>query len=170
MDRLRAELEENVALLSMLNPSWERLERDEDTDPHTDPRSREWHQCLDQLSWLMDHTPGGLSESSTAAEPNDPGCTFWLASNERSPNAIRHVQKVVRLLHEVASGDETVEAARDKIRSDSIKMSKKRVVFYAEQIACFARRCQQSRDGASGRFRSDVVVAAVADVRRRRWP
>lgn len=167
-DRLRMELEQNVALLSMLQPSWERLTSRKDTDPCLQPSVRSWHLFLNQMAFLMDYLPGGKSVGSATAEQRHNRCTFWLASNNKhSPTAVEHIKNVLKVLQRVAQGKQPIKDAQDWITSKSIALSSERVAFYAGQISRSAKECLRFRHEASGTFKHDVAAVHLTNMQRR---
>jgi hypothetical protein len=135
---------EKQVLLSMLNPSEERLQRIRGSNTDTDPGLERWHQFLDHFSWLSDYQGGGKSVTSIAAEQTRSGCVFWLASNGGVDlTVLKYMRSVLDVLQEVALGTKDGAKAGARICTESIAFSRKRVASYRDRLFRVLESCKR---------------------------
>lgn len=142
IEKLLRRFYEPLALLSLLEPTRGRINRDINLESSHGDDTILWRRFLDSACWVCDSDTGGDTVTAVGAQRMTDLPLFWLASNSNAAQKAReHLSKIFLQLKHLAFGDQESKArVRSAILQRCICFSAKRNRAYRKWIFDDLRR------------------------------
>jgi len=149
--RLLHRFYEPLILLRILDPTRGDQSTRSASEPKEQSQEELWHKFLNQLSWVCDSEPGGVTVSAIAAESTPEGPIFWLAANKDPAfKALPHLRWVLEQLDSIHKlSPPEIEKLEDDITMRCIEFSKNKVKNYGNRLRCSIRKVEELFENGS---------------------